>query len=66
MQADLTARQNGARVDGCSKVGDAIDFVVTVRVSVLAHNRFPHLPSTVAAEAHAGPVSGAGGSLDSS
>ena len=59
-QAGLTARQNGARVDGCSKVGDAVDFVVTVRVSVPAHNRFPHLPRTVAAEAHAGPVSGAG------
>jgi secretion/DNA translocation related TadE-like protein len=59
-QAGLTARQNGARVDGCSKVGDTVDFVVTVRVSVPAHNRFPHLPRTVAAEAHAGPVSGAG------
>jgi secretion/DNA translocation related TadE-like protein len=65
-QAGLTARQNGARVDGCSKVGDAVDFVVTVRVAVLAHNRFPRLPRTVAAEAHAGPVSGAGNSLDSS
>jgi secretion/DNA translocation related TadE-like protein len=59
-QAGLTARQNGARVVGCSQVGDAVDFVVTVRVSVPAHNRFPHLPRTVAAEAHAGPVSGAG------
>lgn len=58
-QADLTARQNGAQVDGCSHVGDAVDFVVTVRVSVPVHNRFPHLPRTVAAEAHAGPVSGA-------
>jgi secretion/DNA translocation related TadE-like protein len=57
VQAGLTAAQNGAGVDGCSKVGDAIDFVVTVRVSVLVRNRFPHLPSTVTAEAHAGPVS---------
>jgi secretion/DNA translocation related TadE-like protein len=66
VQAGLTARQNGARVDGCSKVGDAIDFVVTVRVSVLARNRFPHLPRTVAAEAHAGPVSSVSGSPGSS
>lgn len=65
-QAGLTARQNGARVDGCSKVGDAIDFVVTVRVSVLARNRLPHLPRTVAAEAHAGPVSWVSGSSGSS
>ena len=55
-QAALIARQNGAWVDRCSQVGDAVDFVVTVRVSVAAHTRFPHLPRTVAAEAHAGPV----------
>ena len=65
-QAVLTARQNRARVDGCSKVGDAVDFVVTVRVSVLPRNRFPQLSRTVAAEAHAGPVSGASGSSGSS
>jgi secretion/DNA translocation related TadE-like protein len=65
-QAVLTARQNNARVDGCSKVGDAVDFVVTVRVSVVAHNRFPHLPRTVAADAHAGPVSRTSGSRGSS
>jgi secretion/DNA translocation related TadE-like protein len=51
-----TARQNGARVDRCDVVGDAIDFVVTVRVSVAARTRVPQLPRTVAAEAHAGPV----------
>jgi secretion/DNA translocation related TadE-like protein len=66
MQAGLTARQNGAQLDGCSKVGDAIDFVVTVRVSVLARNRLPHLPRTVAAKAHAGPVSWVSGSPGSS
>jgi secretion/DNA translocation related TadE-like protein len=65
-QAALTARQNGARVDRCSQVGDAVDFVVTVRVSVLARNRLPQLPRTVAAEAHAGPVSLASGSSGSS
>jgi len=55
-QAPLTARHNGARVDRCSQVGDAVDFVVTVRVSVEARTRIPKLPRTVAAEAHAGPV----------
>ncbi len=55
-QAALTARHNGARLDRCSQVGDAVDFVVTVRVSVVAHTRIPQMPSTVAAEAHAGPV----------
>jgi secretion/DNA translocation related TadE-like protein len=55
-QAALTARHNGARVDRCSQVGDAVDFVVTVRVSVEARTWIPKLPRTVAAEAHAGPV----------
>jgi secretion/DNA translocation related TadE-like protein len=61
-QAALTARHNGAQVDSCSRVGDAVDFVVTVRVSVVAGTRLPHLPRKVAAEAHAGPVSSASGS----
>jgi secretion/DNA translocation related TadE-like protein len=55
-QAALTARQNGARVVRCNQVGDAVHFVVTVRVSVVVGTRIPHLPRTVAAEAHAGPV----------
>jgi secretion/DNA translocation related TadE-like protein len=55
-QAAMTARQNGARVVRCNQVGDAVDFVVTVRVSVVAGTRIPHMPRTVAAEAHAGPV----------
>jgi secretion/DNA translocation related TadE-like protein len=55
-QAALTARYNGARVDRCSQVGDEVDFVVTVRVSVEVRTRIPQMPSTVAAEAHAGPV----------
>jgi secretion/DNA translocation related TadE-like protein len=60
-QAALTARQNGARVDRCSQVGDAVDFVVTVRVSVVARTRIPNMPRTVGAEAHAGPVDGVRG-----
>jgi secretion/DNA translocation related TadE-like protein len=55
-QAVLTARHNGARADRCSQVGDAVDFVVTVRVTVVVRTRTPHMPRTVAAEAHAGPV----------
>jgi secretion/DNA translocation related TadE-like protein len=60
-QAALTARQNGARVDRCSQMGDAVDFVVTVRVSVVARTRIPNMPRTVGAEAHAGPVDGVRG-----
>ena len=55
-QAAVTAKQNGARVVRCDQVGDAVDFVVTVRVSVGADMRLPYLPRTVAAVAHAGPV----------
>lgn len=55
-QAAQTSRRNGARVDHCDLVGDAVDFVVTVRVSVLPRTRIPHLPKAVTAEAHAGPV----------
>jgi secretion/DNA translocation related TadE-like protein len=57
-QARQTAQQNGGRVDRCELVGDAINFVVTVRVSVAARTRIPRLPRMVAAEAHAGPVLG--------
>jgi len=55
-QAGQTARRNGARVDHCDLVGDAVDFVVTVQVSVLPRTRIPQLPKAVTAEAHAGPV----------
>ena len=55
-QAALTAQQHGAQVERCDVVGDAIDFVVTVRVSLATLTRIPQLPKTVTAEAHAGPV----------
>ena len=55
-QARQTARRNGARVQQCDLVGDAIDFVVTVRVSVPTRTQIPQLPKDVSAEAHAGPV----------
>jgi secretion/DNA translocation related TadE-like protein len=55
-QATLTAKQHGAQVERCDVVGDAIDFVVTVRVSLATPTRIPQLPKAVTAEAHAGPV----------
>jgi secretion/DNA translocation related TadE-like protein len=55
-QAARSARGNGAQVVRCNQVGDAVDFVVTVRVSIPAGTRIPHMPRAVIAEAHAGPV----------
>ena len=55
-QAALTAEQHSAQVKHCDAVGDAIDFVVTVRLSLATRTRIPQLPKTVTAEAHAGPV----------
>ena len=55
-QARRTARQNGAAVARCDQVGDAVDFVVTVRVVVEVRVRSPGLPRRVEAEAHAGRV----------
>ena len=55
-QARRIARQNGAKVTSCTRVGDEIDFVVTVRTAVPARSRLPGLPRTVEAEAHAGRV----------
>lgn len=55
-QAKATARQNGARVTRCDRVGDEVDHVVTVRVVVEVATRWPGLPRRVEAEAHAGRV----------
>ena len=55
-QAQRIGRQNGSTVIGCSRVGDDIDFVVTVRTSVAVRSRLPGLPRTVEAVAHAGRV----------
>jgi secretion/DNA translocation related TadE-like protein len=55
-QARRIARQNGASVASCARVGDEIDFVVTVRAVVAVRSRLPGLPRTVEAEAHAGRV----------
>jgi secretion/DNA translocation related TadE-like protein len=53
-QARRSARDNGAAVLSCEQVGDQVDYVVTVRVSVPARTRVPGLPDTVEALAHAG------------
>jgi len=55
-QAGRTAARNGARVLSCDRVGDQIDFVVTVRVAVAVRRPLPGLPRRTEAEAHAGSV----------
>lgn len=55
-QARRTARGNGARVTSCDRVGDEVDFVVTVAVAVEVRTRVPGLPRSVGATAHAEPV----------
>lgn len=55
-QARRTARQNGATVTGCDRVGDEVDFVVTVKVVVRVDTRISGLPRTIPAEAHAEPL----------
>ena len=56
-QARQIARQNGADLISCTRVGDDLDFVVTVRTAVPARSRLPGMPRTVEAEAHAGRLS---------
>ena len=48
---------NGARVTRCGRVGDDIDFVVTVRAVVDVRSLLPGLPKEVEAEAYAGRIS---------
>ena len=57
-QARRTARANGAQITSCELAGDPVDFVVTVRTKVPVGVRIGGLPRSVAAEAHAGRVSG--------
>jgi len=56
-EARHSARRNGAQVTRCDRVGDPVDFVVTVRVVVEVRVRSPGLPRRVEGEAHAGRVS---------
>lgn len=53
-QATRTATDNDVTVLGCQLVGDALDYVVTVRVARSVRTRVQGLPTRVVAEAHAG------------
>jgi secretion/DNA translocation related TadE-like protein len=55
-EARRLAVANGARLAGCDQVGDLVDFVITVRVTVAVRSTMPGLPTTISAEAHVGPV----------
>ena len=55
-QARRTAAANGAKVTNCEQIGDIVDFVFTVKVSLTATVRVAGLPGSIRAEAHAGPV----------
>ena len=55
-QARRTAVANGAKVTNCEQIGDIVDFVFTVEVTLRATIRVAGLPGTIRAEAHAGPV----------
>jgi secretion/DNA translocation related TadE-like protein len=54
----VSARRNAqahlARITSCERVGDQIDFVVSVTASVATLVRVPGLPRQVSAVAHAG------------
>ena len=50
------ARANGARLARCDRVGDDVDYVVSVTVEVEVGVRVPGLPRTLSGRAHAGPV----------
>jgi secretion/DNA translocation related TadE-like protein len=52
--ARRNARAHLARVASCERVGDQIDFVVSVTASVAVTVRMPGLPHRVNAVAHAG------------
>ena len=51
------ARGNGASLESCEQVGDAVDYVVSVTAVVTVTHRVPGLPREVSASAHAGPLS---------
>jgi secretion/DNA translocation related TadE-like protein len=55
-QARRISQQNGAKLTSCTRVGDEIEFVVTVRTTVPVRAGMPGLPRNVEAEAHAGRV----------
>lgn len=52
--ASRNAQAHLARITSCKRVGDQIDFVVSVTASVATTMRVPGLPRRVTAVAHAG------------
>lgn len=52
--AGRIARENGAALSDCSRVGDDLDFVLTVQARVRVRAFVPGLPAIVHASAHAG------------
>lgn len=56
-EARRLAVRNGAQLTDCERVGDEVDFVITVAVTIAIGRPMPGLPGRVRAEAHAGPVS---------
>lgn len=54
--AARAAEGQRAEVRRCERVGDQIDFVVTVTAQVTVGVRVPGLPRTLAAVGHAGPT----------
>jgi secretion/DNA translocation related TadE-like protein len=54
--AEKVARQNQTTMVSCDRVGDAIDFVISVRVSRNVRLDVPGLPTKITALAHAGPA----------
>lgn len=57
VEARRLAVRNGAQLAHCEQVGDEVDFIITVSVTITIARPLPGLPGRVRAEAHAGPVS---------
>lgn len=53
--ARRVARANAASLLTCDPVGDAVDFVISVRVARTVRLDLPGLPTKITALAHAGP-----------
>ena len=53
--ARRVATDNGSTVSACDRVGDQVDFVVSVEVVRPVRTGVPGLPAEVTAVAHAGP-----------
>jgi len=54
--AGFAAHQNQTAMISCDQVGDAVDFVISVRVAREIRLEIPGLPTKITALAHAGPA----------